>query len=129
MAKMRRNSQQGVESLSRRRLLARLGAFAAYTAPAMTTLLVHSEARANHRPGHVVQGLDECQLNPDLPQCRTTCEQNPNLPGCDPCESPTPPPTCEVGSLGASPEAQSFEPAEGWGSLADDAPSSGDWGS
>lgn len=89
---------------ARRRVLARLGAFAVYTAPVMTTLLASTEARATHKPGHVVGPLDVCS-GPNRPPA---CDRLP--PG--PCEGPGNNPLCdvagEVGSLGGSPETASF---------------------
>jgi hypothetical protein len=53
-------------NVSRRRAIAKLGAFAAYTAPALTSLLVGRDAHADH-PGH---GNPPCNTpNPPDPLC------------------------------------------------------------
>ncbi len=107
-AKVSTNPAQRVAGFdpARRALLARLGRFAIYTAPIMTTLLIAPEVAAHHKPGHAVgpvQGPD-CNQVPNNPQCTGGPVHTP-----PPCAGPEPrPPFCAAGSIGASPESSQF---------------------
>jgi len=115
------DARSGLADPSRRKVLARLGAFAAYTAPVMTTLLIATEARAHHAPGHVIGPVDVCAAPNAPPACGSLPE--------GPCAGNPSSPVCQVGSLGAGPESAGFDapydsydaPSVGYDDAGDDA--------